>query len=122
MHYTDIKVRELDWYLRDHLFRQLNAGKTIFLKESLPREMSALYLKYRGADLQYLSCIMGIVLEALVAKNVLQQNGNELKLTDNLCRLQCSKCFYINYLAKAEPRMCQRCQHNDLHDFPKKKA
>jgi hypothetical protein len=121
---SNVAIRELDWYLRDHLFRQSNADKTSFRRESLPSEMAALYLKYRGADLQQLSETMTSVIEDLVARNVLEQNGNQLKLSGKLSRLQCAnaKCFYINYLAEDEPRACLRCQHSELHDFPKKKA
>jgi hypothetical protein len=121
---TDVAIRELDWYLRDHLFRQSNAGKTMFRRELLPSEMAALYLRYMGADLQQLSDTMTSVIEGLIARKVLEQNGNELRLLGMLSRLQCAntKCFYINYLAESEPRACLRCQHGELHDFPKKKA
>jgi hypothetical protein len=118
---SDIAVKELDWYLRDHLFRQSNAGKTLFRKESLPSEMAALYLRYRNADLQQLSDTMSPVIESLMARKVIEQQGNELKLAGRITRLQCAKCFYINYLTEAEPRVCLRCQHSELHDFPKKK-
>ncbi len=119
----DMATRELDWYLRDHLFRQSNAGKAAFRRDSLPNEMTTLYLRYRNADLQQLSQLMVPVIDSLVARKVLeQQNGNELKLVSRLTRLQCTKCFYINYLAEGEQRACLRCQHTELHDFPKKKA
>jgi hypothetical protein len=119
---SDTAIRELDWYLRDHLFRQSNAGESTFRKESLPNEMATLYLRYQNADLQQLSQLMVPVLEGLVAKKVLEQDDNELRMPGRLARLQCAKCFYINYLAEAEPRACLRCKHNELHDFPKKKA
>ena len=119
---SDTAIRELDWYLRDHLFRQSNAGKSSFRRESLPSEMAAIYLRYKNADLQQLSQLMDPVVEGLVAKKVLEQDGNELKMPGRLARLQCAKCFYINYLAGSEQRMCLRCQHSELHDFPKKKA
>jgi hypothetical protein len=119
---SDVATRELDWYLRDHLFKQSNAGKTSLSRESLPSDMATLYLRYKNADLNQLSQIMIPVLEGLVAKKVLEQNGNELKMPGRLARLQCAKCFYINYLSEAEPRACLRCQHGELHDFPKKKA
>lgn len=119
---SDTTFRELDWYLRDHLFRQSNTGKTVFRRESLPSEMATLYLRYKGADLQQLSQLMEPVVEELVAKKVLEKDGNELKLPGKLSRLQCAKCFYINYLLEAEQRSCLRCQHSGFHDFPKKKA
>jgi hypothetical protein len=119
---SDTAIRELDWYLRDHLFRQSNAGKSSFRRESLPSEMAALYLRYRNADLQQLSQLMDPVVQGLVARKVLEQNENELRMLGRLSRLQCAKCFYINYLADAEQRVCLRCQHTELHDFPRKKA
>ena len=117
----DVAIRELDWYLRDHLFRQSNAGKSAFRRESLPGEMVTLYLRYRGADQQQLSELMNPVIDSMVARKVLEQNGNELKLQGTLTRLQCGKCFYINYLVDAEPRACMKCQHTELRDFPPKK-
>ena len=119
---SDTEIKELDWYLRDHLFRQSNAGKTMFRKESLPGEMVSLYLRYRNSDPQQLSQTMAPVIEGLAARKVVEENGNELKVRGKLTRLQCAKCFYINYLAEPEPHSCLRCQHSELHDFPRKKA
>lgn len=119
---SDVAIRELDWYLRDHLFRRSNAGKTAFQRESLPGDMASLYLRYRNADISQLSQTMVPVIEDLVSKKVLEQDGKELRMPGRLARLQCAKCFYINYLAEAEPRACLRCQNAELRDFPKKKA
>lgn len=119
---ADPTVRELEWYLRDHLFRQSNAGKTSFRRELLPQEMIALYLRYRNSDPDQLSNMMASVIETLTADKVLRQDNNELKLLGSITRLQCVKCFYINYLTEVEPRACLRCQHSELQDFPKKKA
>jgi hypothetical protein len=119
---SEVATKELEWYLRDHLFRQSNAGKSGFNKESLPGEMISLYLRYRNADLQQLSQLMIPVADSLIARKVLNQEGGELVLPGKLVRLQCAKCFYISYLAEVELRACLRCQHTDLHDFPKKKA
>jgi hypothetical protein len=65
---------------------------------------------------------MDPVVQDLVARKVVEQDRNELKMLGRLSRLQCAKCFYINYLAAAEQRACLRCQHTELHDFPRKKA
>lgn len=119
---ADPTVRELEWYLRDHLFRQSNTGKTSFRRELLPQEMIALYLRYRNSDPDQLSNMMASVIETLTADKVLRQDNNELKLLGSITRLQCVKCFYINYLAEAEPRICLRCRHKELQDFPRKKA
>jgi hypothetical protein len=115
-------VREVEWYLRDHLFRQSNAGKTSFRREFLPQEMVALYLRYRNSDPDQLSNIMTSVIEILTARKVVRQDSNELKLLGRMTRLQCVKCFYVNYLTEVEPRLCLRCQHSELQDFQKKKA
>ena len=117
---ADSATRELDWYLRDHLFRQSGAGKTLFRMESLPNDMVTLYLRYRGSDPAQLSQTLTPVVANLVSRGVLKQNGNELALEGELSRLQCSKCFYINYLTGTEPRICMRCQGIELNDFPKK--
>jgi hypothetical protein len=119
---ADPTVRELEWYLRDHLFRQSNTGKTSFRRELLPQEMIALYLRYRNSDPDQLSNMMASVIETLTADKVLRQDNNELKLLGSITRLQCVKCFYINYLTEAELRICLRCRHKELQDFPRKKA
>ena len=114
-------VRELEWYLHDHLFRQSNAGKISFRRELLLQEMVALYLRCRNSDPGQLSKIMTSVVEILIARKVVRQDGNELKLLGRMTRLQCARCFYVNYLTEVEPRMCLRCQHSELQDFQKKK-
>lgn len=119
---VDPTVRELEWYLRDHLFRQSNAGKTSFRRELLPQEMIALYLRYRSSDPDQLSNMMASVIETLTADKVLRQDNDELKLLGSMTRLQCVKCFYINYLTESEPRICLRCRHKELQDFPRRKA
>lgn len=119
---AEIAVRELDWYLRDHFFRQSAKGKNAFTRESLPSEMVELYLRYRGNDPRQLSETMTQVIQNLVSRKVVGQNGSKLTLNGSLSRLQCSNCFYINYLADGEPRECMRCQNMELHDFPKKKT
>ena len=119
---ADPAIRELEWYLRDHLFRQSNAGNTSFRREVLPQEMANLYLRYRNSDPDQLSDIMTSVIEILTARRVVRQDSNELKLLGRMTRLQCVKCFYINYLTEVEPRVCLRCKHSELEDFPKKKA
>lgn len=39
------ELRELEWYLRDHFFREFNRGKNQFKVESLPEEMTKVYLR-----------------------------------------------------------------------------
>jgi hypothetical protein len=119
---ADPIVRELEWYLRDHLFRQSNAGRTSFRRELLPHEMATLYLRYRNSDPDQLSDILASVIEILTTEKVLMQDHDELNLLGRMTRLQCAKCFYVNYLTEAEPRACRRCRHRELQDFPRKKA
>ncbi|MCI0563613.1 MAG: hypothetical protein MN733_34505 [Nitrososphaera sp.] len=122
MSVTDASIRELDWYLRDHFFRQSISGTNAFNREVLPSDMIRLYLRYRETDPRQLSETMNPVIENLLSRKVLESNGNDLKLSGNLDRFQCAKCFYINYLTASEPRLCMRCQHTELRDFPKKRT
>jgi hypothetical protein len=82
----------------------------------------ALYLRYRNSDLDQLSNTMTSVIEILTERKVVRRDSNELNLLGRMTRLRCTKCFYVNYLTEIEPRVCLRCQHSELHDFPNKKA
>jgi hypothetical protein len=120
------EIKEFEWYLRDHLFRQSNQGiqQQQFKKESLAQEMTSLYLRYRNSATtsQHMNEMINAVVEKLISRQVLKEVENSLELTSRrLCRLQCSKCFYVSYLSSNEPRNCLRCSFNELHDFPKKK-
>jgi hypothetical protein len=116
------EIKEFEWYLRDHLFRQSNQGRQQqFKKESLAQEMTSLYLRYRNSTSQHMNEMINAVVENLISGKVLKKFENSLELTSRLSRLQCSKCFYISYLSSNEPRNCLRCSFNELHDFPKKK-
>jgi hypothetical protein len=117
----DRRIKEFEWYLRDHLFRQSNQGRQQFKEESLAEEIISLYLRYRDSNLYNMNEIKNIVVENLVHRQVIERMENSLELTGKLTRLQCSKCFYISYLSDNEPRNCLRCSSVDLHDFPKKK-
>ena len=119
----DIEIKEFEWYLRDHLFRQSNQGRQQqqFKKESLAQEMTSLYLRYRNSTSQHMNEMINAVVENLISRQVLKKFESSLELTSRLSRLQCSKCFYISYLSSNEARNCLRCSFNELHDFPKKK-
>ena len=117
----DRRIKEFEWYLRDHLFRQSNQGRQQFKEESLAEEIISLYLRYRDSNLHNMNEIKNIVVENLVHRQVIKRMENSLELTGKLTRLQCSKCFYISYLIDNEPRNCLRCSSIDLNDFPKKK-
>ena len=127
-----IESKELEWYLRDHFFRQSNKGVTQFERKSLTQDMITLYLRYRNYSRQRLEEMINPVLENLISRRVITSKDNNNKknnsgsnfdlnsyeLTFPLSRLQCSACFYISYLSKAEPRNCLRCSSINLHDFP----
>ena len=118
----DIEIKEFEWYLRDHLFRQSYQGRQQFKKESLAQDMTSLYLKYRNYTSLHMNDMINAVVENIISRQVLKKFENSLELTSRLSRLQCSKCFYISYLSSSnEPRNCLRCLSNELHDFPKKK-
>ena len=119
----DIELKEFEWYLRDHLFRQSNQGRQEqqqFKKESIAQEMISLYLRYRNSSSQHINEMINAVVENLISRKVLKKFENSLELASRLSRLQCSKCFYISYLSSNEPRNCLRCSYSELHDFPKK--
>ena len=119
----DIEIKEFEWYLRDHLFRQSNQGRQQqqqLKKESLAEEMITLYLRYRNSSLQHINEMINAVVENLISRQVLKKFENSLELTSRLSRLQCSRCFYISYLSSNEPRNCLRCSYSELYDFPKK--
>lgn len=113
--------RELEWYLRDHFFRQTGKGVTQFARSGVAGDMVTLYLRYRGYDVSQLATSMSPVIDDLVSMKVLLQTGDTLELTSKLSRMQCSKCFYVSYFADAEPKLCQRCSEQELHEFPRKK-
>jgi hypothetical protein len=112
--------RELEWYLRDHFFRQAGKGRTQFQRSMIASEMVSIYLRYRKYDPQQLGQIMSPVIDDMVSMQVLKQAGDTLEAVA-LARKQCAKCYYVSYLADAEPGTCQRCSGTDLHEFPKRK-
>jgi hypothetical protein len=116
---TDLS--ELEWYLRDHLFRNFSHGKRKFEIQRLPEEMIKLYLRYRNSDLDKMSIMISHVLKQLTYQSVITQSQGSIELAGSLNRLQCSKCFYICYLSDNEPKKCFRCFTDELHSFPYKK-
>lgn len=113
--------RELEWYLRDHFFRQSGKGRTQFARSGVAGEMASLYLRYRGYDVSELSNSMARVIDDLVSMHVLAQSGDTLELGGKLLRMQCARCFYVSYFSEAEPKLCQRCSGQELNEFPRKK-
>jgi hypothetical protein len=119
---TDVKIRELDWYLRDHLFRQSNKGRLEFEKKMLPSEIIKTYLRYRNDDIVEISQSVDIVVGNLLHQHVIKmKDGHSFELGGTLRRFQCSKCYYVSYLAEAEELACLRCNSYTLAEFPKKR-
>jgi NAD-dependent SIR2 family protein deacetylase len=119
---TDVKVRELNWYLRDHLYRQSNKGRQEFEQTMLPSEIIKTYLRYRNDDLDQITQLVDIVVGNLLHQHVIKKkDGDSFELHGTLKRLQCSKCYYISYLAEAEEIACLRCNSKTLDEFPKKR-
>ena len=122
----DIEAKEFEWYLRDYFFRRYNnnqgSSRLKFQKDTLGKEMMNLYLRYRNSNLNKLNEMVNLVTEDLLSRQVIIIKTNDsLELTSKLSRLQCSKCFYISYLANNEPKNCLRCSSTELHYFPKRK-
>ena len=120
---SEIEIKEFEWYLRDYFFRQHNQGNQEFNKETIVQGIR-LYLRYRNSELWKISALIDSVVESLTSRSVVvikEVDGNPIRLTSGLSRLQCSKCFYISYLSSNEPMKCLRCSATVLHDFPKKK-
>jgi NAD-dependent SIR2 family protein deacetylase len=120
---TEVKIRELDWYLRDHLFRQSNTGRIRFEKKMVPAELVKLYLRYRNDNVDEISQLLDSVIDSLLHRNVIKMydDHNSFELCGNLKRFQCSKCYYISYLTEAEDLACLRCNSTTLDEFPKKR-
>jgi hypothetical protein len=128
------EIKELEWHLRDHFFRQSNKGITQFERKPLTRDLITLYLRYRNYSLERMNEMINPVLEDLISRRVIKiqdnknnnnkhidNNSNDpmsFELTSLLSRLQCSKCFYISYLGTVEPKNCLRCSSANLHEFP----
>ena len=126
------EIKELEWYLRDHFFRQSNKGIKQFERESLSQDLINLYLRYRNYSLERINEMTNPVLENLISQRVITTSKDNSKksingdnyvlksfeLTSPLSRLQCSICFYISYLGATEPRNCLRCSSTKLRDFP----
>ena len=81
----DRRIKEFEWYLRDHLFRQSNQGRQQFKEESLAEEIISLYLRYRDSNLHNMNEIKNIVVEKLVHRQVIKrmENLQLFRLTKN---------------------------------------
>ena len=120
------EIKEFEWYLRDHFFRQSNQGLTQFERESLAKNMITQYLRYKSYTPEKINELMNPVLKKLILSqliigkdNINIDNYKSFELTSPPSRLQCSTCFYISYLSTNEPKNCLRCSSYKLHDFPK---
>lgn len=113
--------RELEWYLRDHFFKQAGKGRTRLARSTISDEMASLYLRYKNYDPRELGRLMSPVIDNLVSAQVLLQNEDMLAPSSSFFRMQCAACYYVSYLVESEPRTCQRCSGANLNEFPKKK-
>jgi hypothetical protein len=79
--------KELEWYLRDHFFRQSNKGITQFERKSLTHDIITLYLRYRSYSLQRINEMINPVLENLISRRVItskdDNNNNRNIDSDN---------------------------------------
>ncbi|MGA6923943.1 MAG: hypothetical protein WBY22_13550, partial [Nitrososphaeraceae archaeon] len=98
------ELKELEWYLLDHFFRQSNKGITQFERKSLQQDMITLYLRYRNYNLEKINEMLNPVINNLIMRRVITDKENisnddikSFELTSYLSRLQCSTCFYISY-------------------------
>jgi hypothetical protein len=87
----DVEVKEFEWYLRDHIFRQSNnQGRHKFQKETLAKEMMNLYLRYRNSNLENLNEMVNLVSENLLLRKVIKMMNSDtdksLELTSKLSR------------------------------------
>ena len=122
--YSEIKLKEFEWYLRDFFFRTINTNKNKNLLVSFKRDeiLSSLrkYLRYKNSEIEEISNLLENVLIKMQKDNVLTTNNKDIKIDSQLTRKQCSKCFYINYLSKNEPIHCNRCNSPELREFRKR--
>jgi len=69
--------------------------------------------------MKYLSEITDQVFNNLENAAILKKAKNSFEIISFLSRVQCSRCYYINYLSDKEYG-CSRCGSSKLHDFPNK--
>jgi hypothetical protein len=117
---NDIEINEMEWYFRDFMFRNYNAGVLQFDMEHIASNMVKTYLRYRNAEPGHIASILKIVLENLISCKFLEPRDKFVRLGDGISRLQCGKCYYTCYLGNLEERLCLRCKSNELRTFPKK--
>ena len=122
--YSEIKLKEFEWYLRDFFFRYKDNNKNTDVLNNFKRDEihSSLrkYLRYKNSDMEEISNLLEIVLIKLQKDKVLTIDNKNIKIDSKLVRKQCSKCFYINYLLLNEIIQCSRCDSLSLHEFPKR--
>jgi hypothetical protein len=122
--YSEIKLKEFEWYLRDFFFRASNNNKNTeiainFKRDEIPLSLRE-YLRYKHSSIEELSNLLEVVLIKLQKDNFLTIENKNIKIDSRLIRKQCSKCFYINYLSINESIQCSRCNSPYLHEFPKR--
>jgi hypothetical protein len=123
--YSEIALKEFDWYLRDFFFRtgKNNKDKTIItIKIDKVAESLKNYLRYRDTDILEINNLLDIVLKKMHGDNIIKINGEYIEIKTRAERKQCGLCLYINYLYENEIKNCKRCKSFDLQEFPKKRG
>ena len=122
--YSEYKIKEFEWYLRDFFFRVTNNNKNIDIVINFNRDEISLslrkYLRYKHSSFEEISNILEVVLIKMQKDNVVIIDDKNIKINSKLIRKQCGKCFYINYLSENEQIQCSRCNSRYLHDSPKR--
>lgn len=122
--YSEITLKEFEWYLRDLFFRNSKDTKNLevdYLEKEKIAENLKNYLRYRDLDILEIHNLLDIVLERMVKDNIIKIDEKKVKIRLKIDRKQCTKCFYINYLWESEIIKCKRCDSSDLREFPPKK-
>jgi hypothetical protein len=125
--YTEITLKEFEWYLRDLFFRSNTNNNQKFIdsfkKEDIINTLLKKYLRYRNSEYAEISDLLNIVLTKLQKKKVIEfeEDNSTVKLHSKFVRKQCKKCFYINYLSTNENPQCFRCNSGELQEFPNRK-
>ncbi len=122
---SEIILRELEWYIRDFFFRLYKKDNFIdpLHNNKITKNLIDNYLRYRDENYDDLDTKVNTVLLKLQEKNVLKMDQSTaiIELYSKFERMQCIRCFYINYISIKEIPTCQRCSSENLQEFPKKK-
>ena len=97
--YSEVALKEFDWYLRDLFFRtgKNNKDKTIItIKIDKVAESLKNYLRYKDTDILEINNLLDIVLKKMHGDNIIKINGENIEIKTRAERKQCGICLYIN--------------------------